>query len=136
MFDELMISGDRLRPVDGGGVRLQARLPFYRSLPLSCIEGLELSIDGVAPDAVDVFAGDDRYALAQISSLSDTWWFVLDALDLEIRLPEPLEPGSHRVAMTMRFRVPHGDPDFRVGVFVQVARCTRRMRLEPSEAPR
>jgi hypothetical protein len=136
MFDELMISGDRLRPAGPDGVRLQVRLPFYRSLPLSCIEGLELSVDGEAMEDIALVVGDERRDLAVLPSLNDTWWFVLDVLELEARMPEQVEPGSHRIALTIRFRVPHGDPDFRVGVFVQVARCTRQMQLEPGVAAR
>lgn len=45
-----------LRTVPGGRpeVALALRLPWYRSLPLSCVDGIEIAIDGAAVPEHDV----------------------------------------------------------------------------------
>lgn len=92
---------------------LPIRLPWYRSLQLSTIDGIELAVDGEAISADDVsinFSGA-KYSLAEVAQLPDAWWFVLDTLQTEIQVPASVEPGDHRVDLTLSLRIPYAAPD-------------------------
>src|SRR5438067_1943230 len=81
------------------GCKLSVRLTSYRSLPLSCIEGIQLAIDGKAVDPDDIVFTLNNYShkLADLPHLSQVWWFVLDYAELFAPLEQPLAPGFHNV---------------------------------------
>ncbi|MFT4081672.1 MAG: DUF6379 domain-containing protein [Nocardioides sp.] len=101
-----VLSGARLRVVPGVSAepraRLSLRLPSYRSLPLSCVEGLDLEIDGVAvpADRMALLVNTTPYALSQLGSHPEVWWFVLDHAEIEIA-GWPLDAGEHAVTAVL-----------------------------------
>jgi hypothetical protein len=116
LFDELMLPDQAvLQRTDADATRavLPIRLPWYRSLQLSTIDGIELAVDGEAVSADDVFInfGGAKYSLAETAQLPDAWWFVLDTLQTEIQVPASVEPGDHRVDLTLSLRIPYATPD-------------------------
>ncbi len=133
MFDEQMINGDLLymEAHDVPSVRMKVRLPWYRSLPLSCVERLEVDIDGerAAGDALSLSLYGQTYTLGEAAGRHTVGWFVLDTADLHVRTRDGLAPGTHRVDLTMNLRIPYGDPDFKPLEFTQVARCSRELTL-------
>jgi len=62
------------------GLDLVVRLTSYRSLPLSCIAGIEIAIDGapVDPAGLRLIVDGIDYTLAELGGLSGRWWFILD----------------------------------------------------------
>ena len=134
MFDEQMVHGDVLIPEDDAvrRVRFKLRLPWYRSLPLSCIQALDVNIDGqrTASDALLVRLNGQDHTLAEAASLHDTWWFVLDPIEVHAKTATSLAPGSHRVGVALTLRIPYIDPDFSLAhEFVQVAHASRDLTL-------
>jgi hypothetical protein len=116
LFDELMLPDQavlRRTGDDATSAVLPIRLPWYRSLQLSTIDGIELSVDGekVSPDNVSINFGGARYSLAEATQLPDAWWFVLDTLQTEIQVPASLTPGDHRIDLTLSLRIPYATPD-------------------------
>ena len=134
MFDEQMVHGDVLIPEDDAvrRVRFKLRLPWYRSLPLSCIQALDVNIDGqrTASDALLVRLNGQDHTLAEAAGLHDTWWFVLDAIEVHAKTATSLGPGSHQVGVALSLRIPYMDPDFgREFEFVQAVRGSRVLAL-------
>jgi hypothetical protein len=116
LFDELMLPDQAvLQRTDADAPRavLPIRLPWYRSLQLSTIDGIELAVDGetVSADDVSINFGGAKYSLAEAAQLPDAWWFVLDTLQTEIPVPASVEPGDHRVDLTLSLRIPYATPD-------------------------
>ena len=85
------------------GFKLKVRLTSYRSLPLSCIEGMQLKIDGEPIDSNDITFTLNNYShkLADISQLSTIWWFILDYAELFIAREDGLAAGEHEVEGTL-----------------------------------
>jgi hypothetical protein len=81
------------------GVLIRARLTSYRSLPLSCIESIEISVNGAAadPGTMRLILNGRTHRLQDLARLSDVWWFILDYADLFVPLRAPLEGGIHEV---------------------------------------
>ena len=85
------------------GFKLKVRLTSYRSLPLSCIEGMQLSIDGEAVDPNDITFILNNYShqLHELAQLSYIWWFILDYAELFIAREHGLAAGEHEVEGTL-----------------------------------
>jgi len=120
LFDELLLPDEAI-------ARLPIRLPWYRSLPMSCIEGLEIAIDDetVPADHVSIEIAGTPRSLADVAQSHDAVWFVLDTAQAIIQTPAPISPGDHRVSIAVTLRIPYSDPDFRPFRFVQTARTAR-----------
>lgn len=81
------------------GVLIRVRLTSYRSLPLSCIESIQVSVDGVEadPGTMRLVLNGRTHRLQELAKLSDVWWFILDYADLFVPLRAPLGGGGHEV---------------------------------------
>jgi hypothetical protein len=95
---------------DDESISFDLRIPWYRSLPLSCVEGLDVTIDGSATAAADVridFNGT-TYALDELPPLFEDWWQVTDAARVTVPRAEGVDAaGSHEVDVTLALRIPY-----------------------------
>src|ERR1017187_976328 len=111
MFDESVIHGDLIYPDDDqfSSVRFKIRLPWYRSLTASCIEGIDVNIGGVEAnrDDVSLTLYGLTHKLDEVARLSDVLWIVRDAVDVHVRTSKPLNPGPQDVKVVMRVRIPY-----------------------------
>jgi hypothetical protein len=87
---------------NGATVRLS--LPWIRSLPLSSVDSLQLSIDGNEVDSLTVALGDRRVAPADLER-ERGWWFLQDRLVLVCG--RRLRPGSHDISVSFRLVIPY-----------------------------
>lgn len=133
MFDEVLIAGDRLtrtkmlEPV-GDCITFKIRLPWYRSIYLSCLDQIELLIDGKRQSAEDIFFRlyGTTYAFADLSKHHAVLWFVLDQADILVRSASGSDRDTSEIALTLHFRVPY----HRASNFRQVSTCTRTLPIE------
>lgn len=104
-----VLKDDAVRAVEGG-YRLDLHLAWYRSLPLSCIEDVDLTIDGdrVPRDQVRLSVGDRELGLEEVAGLDDEWWFVQDALSVRAPANEAKPAGSTvDVDLVVATRIPY-----------------------------
>jgi len=104
--DRAFLSSDGFRAavhLGRKGFELKVRLTSYRSLPLSCIEGIELSIDGqpVNPSDITLILDNHGYKLDELRYYSNVWWFILDFARLFVARESALAPGEHDVEGTL-----------------------------------
>lgn len=130
MFDELMLPDSAvMTPISGGGttISMRIRLPWYRSLPISCIEQLDLAVDDlqVLRDTMTISLGDVPHTLDQATHLHETAWFVLDQATVRFSVAQALSAGSHQVSISLTLRIPYTEPDFFPLKFTQVAQHAR-----------
>ena len=94
----------------GDGYQVEIRLNWYRSLPLSCIEKVQLTLDGqpVPPEALRFGINGHEYRLDELAGLADEFWFVLDPAVLRVHDPGKVAAGeSHTVEAEVAFRAPY-----------------------------
>ena len=112
-MDEHIVGTQDFRNIRYGadiiGYQLKIRLSYYRSLPLSCIEQVTLSIDGTeVPASSIVFIVNDKlFALDQLRDLYAEWWNIVEDATLEVDLPGGLPAGSHEVEVSLVCRTPY-----------------------------
>ena len=102
-MSEGMVRPDALSIRDGQ-LALALHLPWYRSLPLSCLEDVEVSVDGAPATVTSVrvpgFTGSVPEAAA-----SDVDWDLRDTLD--VSLDREGRPGTHALEVTLAVRIPY-----------------------------
>lgn len=104
-----LIHQDSLRP-HPRGLALRLTIPWYRSLWLSSLTSLELTVDGERVPAEDLrFVTDDReYRLDELPEQSETLWFLQQHPLLVARRDEPVALGAtHDVVLVGQLRLPY-----------------------------
>lgn len=98
--------------VQGGektGYRVKLGIPYYRSVPLSCIEEISLMVDNedVDPASVTLELGGSRYTLAELAGKMDVWWGFQEKGFLAVQCGDGLPLGKHKVKVHFVIRVPY-----------------------------
>lgn len=124
MMVDKVIEPDSLRGTPGG-FNINLRLPWYRSLPLSTVELVSLSVDGqtIAAESIRLALNDGEWRLEQLADQTQQWWYVLDSAQLRVA-HAPLQPGSeHAVEVVLAIYPPY------IKGLRRMARWTRQMRV-------
>jgi hypothetical protein len=91
--------------VADGRLWVAVHLPWYRSLPISCLEALEVRVDGT-PAAVLAIAVGGFSGTVRDAASSEAWWDLRDAL--HVSLDAPARPGEARtVEVDVAVRIPY-----------------------------
>lgn len=88
---------------------LGVRLNWYRSVPLSCIERLEIALDGVPldPERTSLELDGVRSPVRELAALDERWWHVLDTATVRIDLEDRPPEGPHAVDLVIGTRIPY-----------------------------
>lgn len=132
MLTEQVVADGSLRAVPGG-VAFDVRIPWYRSLPYSCVEGLDVKIDGEAvdPARLRIELGGESYRLSDLPPLHERWWYVADAAAVTAPLDEPPAAGEHELDVTLSMRIPY-IIESEVPLVMR-ERCVKTQRLEEAD---
>lgn len=108
-LDKFMLPDNALYASPTGCV-LSIRSHWYRSLPLSSIAILSVAIDGadVPAEHIQFDLNGTRHSLAALAALHDEWWFIQDAANLSIQLPQALAVDSpHEITLELGLCLPY-----------------------------
>ena len=94
--------------VDEDSLSFDIRIPWYRSFPLSCVEGIEVRVDSTSVPAADTWIafGDTTYGLGDLAPLYDEWWTVTDPARVRVQA----RAGSGRGRSRSTSRSASGSP--------------------------
>jgi hypothetical protein len=128
VFDEEIINGNMFYPARDAGadtVEFKIRLPWYRSLPLSCVERVEVLIDGapIPRDATSLTLYGETHPLDETLLMHDVSWFVLDTANVQLEMSAPPSPGEHVVDVSIGLRIPYTMDRS----FTQIAHCRKTL---------
>ena len=104
-----VLRDDSLRAAPAG-FELLVRLNWYRALPLSCVETLDVVFDGkpVSREAITFRLNGREFALDDLSAQHDEWWYVLDPATVAVAGDSAVQPGeAHDVGLTLACRAPY-----------------------------
>ena len=110
MLTDQVIVDDSLRAAPGGAA-FDIRIPWYRSLPYSCVEGLDVTIDGqtLDPAGLTIELAGTTYRLADLPPLHEQWWYVADAATVIVPLDSAAADAGteHELDATLSMRIPY-----------------------------
>ncbi|QGN57722.1 DUF6379 domain-containing protein [Nostocoides sp. HKS02] len=92
------------------GYQIDVHLPWYRSLPLSCLEDINFRLGTDVVDRADLRVRRDgrELTLDELADLVDEQWFVQDALEVLVVKPDSLPAGQALdVELTLATRIPY-----------------------------
>lgn len=92
------------------GFEVGLRYKWYRSLQLSCLENLRLTLDGqpVEPEKVRFAINGHSYRLEELASKVEETWFILDSAVVSVDQPGVVKPGeTHQVDAVFGMRIPY-----------------------------
>lgn len=90
------------------GFDVSVRMPWYRALPLSCVRGYSVTVDGTEYPAEQLrFVVNGE--VFDDASIADRWqenWYVLDTAKIRV-LGEQLAEGTHQVDVGLSLQIPY-----------------------------
>lgn len=112
-FNKILIGEQKIRQFKVEGIPLgwefQIRYPSYRGTFLSCIEKLDVYLDGekVDPDKIYFILDGVEYTMEQLKDQYKVYWFVLDFATIRVLTGEALSNGTHDITVDMYHRIPY-----------------------------
>ncbi|MCZ2828814.1 DUF6379 domain-containing protein [Modestobacter sp. VKM Ac-2986] len=109
MFDQYIVCEEGFRAHEDGrpGGVVEVRMPYYRGLALSMVEAVDLVLDGrpVPADRTTFTVHGHTYGFDQLPHTTDDRWEMGERAQLAFTTDEPLAPGEHDVAVSVRLRI-------------------------------
>ena len=89
------------------GFQLDVRITYYRGVPLSCVEGFDITVDGESfgADKIQYFAEGRLYTAEQAAEETKVRFQFYAPLTLVVAKPGGLVPGVHDVEVTEKLRI-------------------------------
>ncbi len=94
--NSLFQASDVRRLPDGSGIAVSVQLPWYRSLWLSAVDDVEVTVNGtpVPKDRLRFELNGHSYRIEELPEQSETLWFVADRPDVVAHLDEVPASGE------------------------------------------
>lgn len=107
-LDKDVVRDDALSATEEG-YALEIHSHWYRSLPLTSLAVVDLTLDGehVDPSGLTVQANGKTFGFDELGELYDEWWFVIDPVTLQIPRPNAAPGGQHRVELDLGLSIPY-----------------------------
>jgi hypothetical protein len=109
VFDRYILCEENFRARDDGrsGGVVEVRMPYYRGLGLSMVEAVDLVVDGtpVPPERTTFTVHGNTYTFDRLPGVLDDRWEMGERAELAFETDEPLTPGEHDVAVSVRLRI-------------------------------
>ena len=145
-YNVILVSADEgIKNVQAGdmtiGYEFYGQYPSYRGTFLSCIENLEIYLDGerVPDDTVYFHINGKQALLSQLKDLYLEYWYVLDKARYFVLKEGGLEGDEHEITIKMRHRIPytgyHGDYLILDSVDTKVLKMGGNPNPEPKQIP-
>ncbi len=111
MFEKYMIVTRGFKNVLRGGnavgFQLGVRITYYRGIPLSCVEGFDVTVDGERFTGTDISyaLGGRSFTAGEAAQAATVRWGFGDPLTLIVSKPGGLKPGLHEIEVVEKLRI-------------------------------
>lgn len=109
MFDKYIVCEDSLKTTNESRTRgsVEVRMPYYRGLGLSMVEGVDLVVDGtpVPAGATTFTVHGNTYPMTGLDGVFDDRWEMGEPARIDFEMASPLHPGDHDVSAAVRLRI-------------------------------
>jgi hypothetical protein len=102
-----------LKEGTAAGFQVRIRIPYYRGIWASLLEGADVTVDGEEFSRDDILwtLGDKTLTLTELEDASDVRWPFDEPAVLTVPKPGGLAVGMHDVSVKLAFRASYMPPD-------------------------
>jgi hypothetical protein len=119
MLDRDIIQNRGFRNVPGG-FQFRLRMPNYRGVQGSLIEGVEVTVDGALnfprTHAIWILQGRE-FTAAELAVSTDVRWQLDEAAVITVPHPGGLTPGVHHLRVGIALQAPYIPAEFQPSIF-------------------
>lgn len=111
MFEQYLVNPKGFRNVRKDdqvtGYEVQLRIPYYRGLPMSCVEVIELTVDGeeVVNDDMAITVKGETFTFAELPTAINHRWEMIETITVFVKKPGGLTEGEHKVHAFVSLRI-------------------------------
>lgn len=130
MLERTLVQSTGFRNVgaEGGrtGFEFRLRLPSYRGLRASLVDGVDVTVDGeqFGCEGNRYVLGGDEFTLDQLRDAVDVRWPLGETCTVRVAKAGGLEPGTHEITVGVRIRQSYIPIEFQPSVFTETRRAT------------
>jgi hypothetical protein len=108
------------------GFEFRLRLPSYRGLRASLVDGVDVAVDGeeFGHRANRYRIGGTEFTLAELRDAADVRWPMDEAGVVRVTRPGGLAPGVHEVTVRVRIRQSYIPIEFQPSIIVETRHAT------------
>jgi hypothetical protein len=113
MYDNCMIVAEEVKNISQGGkvtgFQLGERIPYYRGVVLSLLDGTRLVVDGepIPPEQISLTISGKTQPLTELENDPVTKWEFGDVGILTVQKPGGLSAGPHTFQLYQHVRTPY-----------------------------
>ncbi|EOH88382.1 C-glycoside deglycosidase beta subunit domain-containing protein [Enterococcus pallens] len=111
MFEQYLVNPNGFRNVKEDdqviGYEVQLRIPYYRGLPMSCVEVIDLTVDGeeVANEDMAITVKGETFTFAELPTAINHRWEMIETITVFVKKPGGLAEGEHKVHAFVSLRI-------------------------------
>ena len=111
MFEQYMIvESDVSNIVENGkttGFKFGARLPYYRGIPLSLVEDIQVKVDGeeVPGESIKFSAHNNTDTLQEMETEREARWNLGEVAHIIVEKEGGLQKGEHNIFLLLNMRI-------------------------------
>lgn len=130
MLERTLVQSTGFRNIGAPGGRtgfeFRLRLPSYRGLRASLVDGVDVSVDGehFACDGNRYVLGADEFTLDQLRDAVDVRWPLGETCTVRVAKAGGLEAGTHEITVGVRIRQSYIPIEFQPSVFTETRHAT------------
>jgi hypothetical protein len=108
------------------GFEFRLRLPYYRGMPASLCDGVDVSVDGetFGFEHNRVVLGGRELSLAELREAVDVRWSIDAAAIVRVRKAGGLAVGVHEISVAVRLRQSYFPPEFQPSIVTETRTAT------------
>lgn len=111
MFEQYLVNPNGFRNVKEDdqviGYEVKLRIPYYRGLPMSCVEVIDLTVDGeeVANEDMAITVKGETFTFAELPTAINHRWEMIETITVFVKKPGGLAEGEHKVHAFVSLRI-------------------------------
>jgi hypothetical protein len=108
------------------GFEFRLRLPYYRGIPASLLDGVDVTVDGERFGYQDnrIVLGDREMSLVELRETVDVRWSIDAAAIVRVRKPGGLAVGVHAIGVGVRLRQSYFPIEFQPSIIAEMRTAT------------
>ena len=111
MFEQYIVNEKGFRNVSKSGevigFEVQLRIPYYRGLPMSCVQNIQLKIDDelITQEQMKILVQGETFNYSEISTAINHRWGMTDTITVFVEKSGGLSEGQHKVYTFVSLRI-------------------------------